>query len=737
MATDPTISIDVTKDLESFSALASMLTSEHGAIFTALGELENFASQPAKAAAAAKAGAKLALSAPANWTTSNGIGFSLVPAANCTIGFDTVSKAFPVAMSIDSAKTTNISAGPETGIAYVNIDLDFSIMGAVQGAGTFSGIGVAGKASGSKAATLSFCQPVDDSIATLDAVKKAFSQLILPLDPKCTVNMEIGALAKVSFDGAFKAGVDVTYGLGDFKVSAPSIPNVQQSIPLVSQITLPSPEFTLGAKGSVSFKHTDHFALIVNKTDADTAKLYLVRSSQEDFGASVGINVGITSTDASVTVDPAALQALAQKITGNPSLAAEIAGDAAGPTNDLVTSLNGKLQSLISDATGQAGLTVSLSRQTGHTALFTFDVNLATADLAAESWSALVGGSIVDALALNGFTLEPGSGISDTLKRGSTIQFHLFNLFKFTQVTTFFSNARSEFGKDGTIRIFQDIGEEQQDSTKKALSSFRIHFVATATQDALNNVSNAEVDLQIELAESGSSKDGITLANVLGLFPSNTSVELAQNAMANYLASHPAGKVNLICILKSSAYDKLSFTAYNGSQPTALPHPEDQSNWTAFQSATETLVPDLGFIPNLSFQNWVDFNLASIDKVGSTKPPDRRSPGNINAGTASLPASLGPAPLVSFFLQASAGFMNLCEDLTILASTTAGVDSTGEWNDLLQFLTKVITQDVFISYAKPTAGALLSQCSAGGADASAVADLPANASAITATVTMA
>ncbi|HLK64367.1 MAG TPA: hypothetical protein VKU19_13060 [Bryobacteraceae bacterium] len=737
-STGPTISIDVTKDLESFSALKTMLSSQQGAIFSVVGELAKYAALPIQQAAKDKASAKLALSGSASWQTTNGIGFSLTPQASCSISVDVVSEAFPVAMSIESSQTTNIQAGPTAGIAYVNIDLDFSIQGSVSGSGTFSGLGVAGKASGSKSATLTFCQPVADTTLTLDAIRTAFSQLLFPLDPNCTQNMPTGAIGKVSFDGAINVELDVTYGLGDHKVSAPSLAKVQQSLQNVVQITPPSLDINAGAKGSVTYAHTDHFALIVDKTTAGTAMLYLVRASENDWGASVGITVGVKSTAASVTIDQTALQTVVGNVTGNNALAGEVVKAASQPLNNLQTSLNGKLNGWISDVTGQSGLMVSLGRQHGHTALFNFSVDLTSPVLATKSWSALVDGSVSAALALKGFTLQPGSGVSDSLKRSSTIQFQFFNLFSFKQSSDYFSNAYTALGADGTIRVFRDVGQEQQVATKKALAQYRIHFVAVATEDAVKNVSKAEVDMYIELSETGDSKKGATLSNTVGLIPANAAVQSAHSAMSTYVTSQPKGTLNLINIVKASGYQKLSYTPYNGKKPAPLPHPQDQNNWAEFQNATEVLMPSIAFVSKLSFDWWITFNRTCIDQVGSTIVPDRRQTGNPAAVPPSFFVPLGaPGPLVSYFLLASAGFMNLCEDLGILAASVAAVQTDDQWNDLLAFLTKLVTDDLYIDYAMPTAGALLSLCAAGGAGITATANVAPDSSSLTCTLTVA
>ena len=736
----PTIGINVLTDLASTSALKTMLSSQQGAVFQILGELEEYAGQPISAAAAAKASASVNLTAPASWETSNGICFSLTPAAKCSISVDTVSETFPIAMNIESTDpkdTQNVSAKPQPGDVCVNIDLDFGIQGSASGSGSFNGIGVAGKASGSKDATLSFCQPVPGSLNTLDAITKAFSQLYFPLEPKCVDSMPTGSIAKVSFDGALNCELDVSYGLGNYKVSAPSLSTVQQSLQNVVQLTAPSVEIDTGVKGAITYTHADHFALIVNKTDDTTAALYLVRSSENDWGGSVGIAAGVTTTAASVTLDANKLQSVVQNVTGNSTLAAQVVSAASQPANSLETSLNAKLKSWASDATGEIGLTAGLSLQKGHTALFVFDADLTKADLVKQSWAALVGGNVKQALDIKGFTLEPGSGVMDSLNRGSTIQFQFFDFFSFKEVSEYFSHGYTELGKDGTIRFFCDLGQEQVAKTKQALQQFRIYFEATASESQTGAISQDEVDMYIELSEQGKSKYAAALANVIGFLPASATVNSAQEAMVQFASSTPVGTLDLILDLKSSAYQKLSCSPYNGKTPPPLPQQQDQDNWEAFQEATEKLDPDVGFVDELTYGAWETFNRDCVDEVGSMMTPDRRQVGNILAPPPSFYQPYGPPGLVAYFLQASASFMNLCDDLKTLAAGVPNAHTSSQWENILDFLTKIATDDLFIDYAKPTAGALLSLCSEGGVQVSTSLAQPNDKTCLTCTVTIA
>jgi hypothetical protein len=243
--------------------------------------------------------------------------------------------------------------------------------------------------------------------------------------------------------------------------------------------------------------------------------------------------------------------------------------------------------------------------------------------------------------------------------------------------------------------------------------------------------------LCIELSEKGKSKYATALANVVGFLPGSAAVNSAQEGMIEFVSTAPSGTLDLVLILKSSSYQKLSCTPYNGNKPAPLPQKQDQDNWDAFQSATESLVPDLKFVGSLSYGTWITFNRDCIDQVGSTISPDRRQIGDVSAVPPSFYDPYGPAGLVAYFLQASAGFMNLCDDLKTLAAGLPNVQSSNQWSDLLNFLTNIVTKDVFIDYAKPTAGALLTLCSEGGVQVSSTLTEAKDSSSLTCTVTIA
>ncbi|MGA3054628.1 MAG: hypothetical protein ABSD63_10515 [Candidatus Korobacteraceae bacterium] len=742
------ITIDVTKDLKKPSDLAALFAGQAAAIFRVGSEIARYAGQPVRSAVGS-APAKLTLQGDPNWKTKSGIAFSLKADASCTIAIGNTSTKFPMAMNVDSKETTNVVAGPTAAMVYINIELDFDIKGTLSGSGNVSGIGIAGKASGSRSATLAYCQPVSAELETADAVKAAFDGLLFPFQPDCALNMPVGSIGKVNFDGTLDCELDVTYGLGNYKLSAQELGAAQSSVKVAwDKLTAPSLVANAGAKASLTYKHTDHFGVIVQKLDAKTALVYLVRSADDETGQSLGVSVGISTTSVSCTVDPAELKNAVKEVTkgGSPKLQTEV--ESLVP--DLQTSLVGKANTWLSSHKEDAGLMLSLSQQSGRTVLYAFKVDLspgAPQNLARQSWTALMSGDLRQALQIGGFKLQPGSGVADSLKRSSCIQFHFFNLFQLTTTSDFFKNSVTELAPDGSIRVFVDLGQESQFSIRSASETATIHFVATATEDTQgSNYQKAEVDLYIELSETNKPKEAGRIANSIGSIAANPAVQSAQQKMATFVANHGSKKLDLITIFKPSAYQKLACSAYtvdnNGkAHPPALPQKQDEDNWEVFQASVKRLMTDLSeTVAELTYDKWMLWNVSSNYQIGDVPDdhhvPDRRNDGGYMAAGQNLFHDRWPA--YRPFLLASTGFMNLCDDLHSLATVTAHVSTPTTWGSLIATLQKWVQSDVDPDWSKPALGALLYLCSVGttASDVSTAFQTAKDNSCFTCTVTL-
>jgi hypothetical protein len=717
------ITIDVTKDLKKPSDLRNLFSGQEAAIFSVGLEMALYAGQPIRSAVGS-APAKLTLQGDPKWKTSSGISFSLKADASCTIAISNTSTKFSVAKSVDSKENTNVVAGPMAEMVYINIDLDFDIKGTLSGSGTVSGIGIAGKASGSRTTTLSYCQPVSAGLETVAAVKAAFDGLLFPFQPDCALSMPVGTIGKVNFDGSLNCELDVTYGLGNYKLSAQDLGAAHNSVKVAwDKLTPPSLDIEAGAKASLTYKHDDHFGVIVQKVDANTALLYLVRSADDETGQSVGISVGISATSVSCKVDPAQLTKTLKEVTGGGS--PKLESDVASLTGDLETSLVGKANDWLSSHKEDAGLMASLSQQRGRTVLYEFEVDLSSAvsqGLAKQSWTALMNGDLRQSLQIGGFKLQPGSGVAENLKRSSCIQLHFFNLFQLTQTSDFFKNSVIKLAPDGSIRVFVDIGQESQFSIRSASATATVHFVATATEDTKGgNYQNAEVDLYIELSETNKPQEAGRIANSIGSIAANAVVQSAQQKMATFVANHGSKKLSLITIFKPSAYRKLACSDYTvdknrNTHPPALPQQQDKDNWGVFQTAVKLLMKDLSAAAvELNYDKWMLWNVSSNYQIGdrpdSNHLPDRRNGGAYMAAGQALFHDRWPA--YQTFLLASAGFMNLCDDLHSLATATAQVSTPTNWGSLIATLQKWVLSDVDPDWSKPALSALLYLCSVG------------------------
>jgi len=711
MSSQPTapspLNIDLLKDLQDSSHLKALLQNNQNALLTVASEVAQFASQPIQSAVGAQP-AKISISTSPSWKTSTGITFSLTPQAACTITIAATSTKFPVAKSIDSTETNDIVAGPVAGKVYINIDLDFSIAGSVSGAGSAGSIGISGKASGSAAATLSYCHAVDGSVNTVEAIKDAFSHLAFPFEPNCALQMATGDMGRVNFDGSLSFGLDVTYGIGSYKFSAPGLDSVQKSLQNgIDKLTFPTVQVDAGAKASVSYKHSDHFGAIILKSSDQSAKMYLVRSAANETSGSVGVNVGVSVTKLSATLDQTALAAAVNTVTGS--------------GGNLVAGLADKIQSSLVDKTntwltaqkGDAGLQVQLSHQTNRALLYAFNADLTNPGLLQQSWRQFAAGDLIAAMQIGGLTMLPGSGVSTSLKNSVSLALHFFNLFSVTDTSIYFQKAYTKIGPDGSIRFLYDVGKEQDQQTKDALATSRIHFVASLTEVNPTTVQNAEVDLAIELSETNKASEGARIAATVGSLAAD-----AKTAMTQFVNASPKGTLNLNVTLKPSAYRRLSCSPFTGAThqtPPPSPAVEDRKNWNTFLAAAQALT-NLSYLANLKYGDWEVFN-QYCNNGAASGTPNRRQIGAPSAVPPSFYADRNvssAALLVEFFLKGTAHFMNLCDDLNSLAQALPDIITSEACNDLLDSLTKLAKEDVSADWAKPYASALLQLCASGG-----------------------
>jgi hypothetical protein len=694
------LSIDVQKDLSSGSQLKALIQQEAKPVFTFAEQLRPYWTKPI-AETPDQTSTAINLKEQASWTVPAGISFGLTAGADCKLEVVKSGALMQYAPSIESTQpTASLPAAAYPGFAYVKLSLDFTIGGSVSGSGSVSGLGISGNAKGSAETSLVFCHRVADTMTLQTAVTEAFEKLVFPLHPACATSMGVGDLAEVTFHGTLNCELDLTYGIRNLNFSAPSVDTVLQSakVPGVSGFSLPQAKVDIGAKANVGYKHEDDFTGIVERRGAQDAFLYVLRADRKDWreGASVSAEVTITGT-AGVIPDPQSIQRAVDGAFGGGGAAA------AAKANELAQKLNGKLNDWIANEAKQgASLGLLWDQQHNSMRLFQFQVVLNNLPAVKESWDQLCDGNLAAAVGMAGLRPLPGSGISDEISRSFGVNFHFFNLFSAGTTDTFFQKSQLVITDAGDLRYLYDVGKEGDAEVNKASRVCRIHFVATADQTDPTSIKDADVDLQLELSASNDKAEAARIANTVLFIPSDEQANLANKAMQRFLAGPAQGaSLNLVCILKRSAYGRLSCSEFVNSQPPEN-QLQDQLNWEAFHMATNSLMK-IDPLRTLEYSDWETFNRTAIDRPGSTITPDRRSKGNwlANSALADVPVA------VKYFLLNSAGFMDLCDDLHSLTGLVANVSTVATWNDLLDRLAGMIVNAVNTDYSKPAIAALL------------------------------
>ena len=704
----PDLNINIS-DLTSLSQLKSLLQGSAQSAFQFGAGIAPYWDAPIQTVPNGTA-ATITVSQDANWKTTAGIGFALSGSALCKLEVITSGDVLTYAPDLDSnSKASSGLPGTDyKGFVYLKISLDFKISGSASGSGNVSGIGISGNAKASADSSVIFCHRVPETAVLSAAIKEAFEKFVFPLEPKCAIDMAEGDIAQVSFNGTLSAGVSISYGIMSIDFAAPGLQSVLDSWN-VAKFTLPSGKVDIGATASVSYTHSDDFTAIVQKTTVSNAFLYVMRARKDSASEALGLNAKVTITGTTgVTPNAQTIQHAVDSITGG------IGGDqVAAKAQDLAQTLNKKLDDWINN-TVQKGATLAFEwdQQKAMSMLFKYTVDLVHASLVTSSWTALCNGDLRAAMTAGGIVLESGSGISHQLSHSFGINLQFFNLFAFSQKDTYFQNSTVELTDSGNIRFMHDIGSEQDVTINKQLRSCRIHFLASINQQTTGALTGASVDLHLELSASNNPKEAGRIGDVVGFIPPNQQANLAQKAMQQFVAGNKPGTLNLNCILKPSAYGRLSCSEFTGNKHDQPPvnQQQDSENWQAFHDASVLLL-GLDFVQDISYATWEGFNIACNyqDPDPNNLPAaNRRNPGNVNLVPFGFWENITSAPAIAnAFARSTAEFMNLCDDLHSLAGLAGAVNDMTQWNALVGSLVYLIKNDTNQDSSKPAIAALL------------------------------
>jgi hypothetical protein len=706
-ATLPSLDLSIsTADLTNASQLKRLIQGNAIPIFTFGAQMAPYWSAPVQSIPNGYSTA-ITISGSGNWQTGTNIAFSLTGSAQCQLKVVTEGPVLMYAPDLTSQATSALPGTLYPGSAYIVLSLDFQIGASASAAGNINGFGITGNVQGSRDTSVVFCHVVSGRQSLRDAVEDAFSRFVFPFEPSCAMDMTTGDVAQVNFHGSLGFSVDVSYGIESVSFSAPGVASVLDSVTKgAAQFTLPAGKVDIGADATVSYTHSDDFTAVVQKLDIDHAFLYLMRSHKNDGTEGLKVSATVTITNnPGVTVNAQKVQQAVNGITG-------IGGEqVAASASELAQGLSGKLNTWINDTVGKgASLGAAWDQQHAASVLLKYEINLVNEPLVSQSWSALCGGNLRGAVALGGLLPEPGSGISNELSRSFTVSLQFFNLFSASSKTTYFTKTYVTVTQNGDLRYMYDIGKESEVDRNKSKRTCLIHFTATVDEASARTVSEATVNLILELSAVNDFRGAGRIGDLVGLIPPNKQVNMAQKAMQAFVATTPSGALDLVCVLTPAAYGRLSCSEYINNKPPANQQ-QDSENWSLFQRACVSLL-NLEFVKTLTYNDWQRFNVLCNYPEGISGTPNRRLEGDLGAVPPSFLSNIGAPGLAEYFLQNTANFMNLCDDLHQLAglatAPTSSAQNTTTYQKLLTSLLKlIVNRDVNNDYSKPAIGALL------------------------------
>lgn len=709
-ATAPSLNLAVgITELTNASQLRKLIQGDAKPVFTFGTQIAPYWNQPVQQVPDGTS-TVITVSGSGNWKTSGGIGIGFALSANSRCQMKVV-KNGPVLKYAPDLKSQPSSEIPEKaypGSAYIMVTLDCQIDGGINVNGNIQGLGIGGKVEGSLDPSILFAHKVSLSTNLSDAVHETLEKLAFALEPTCAIDMEADDVAQINFNGSLGLAFDVSYGITSVSFAAPGVASVLDSVTQgKTQFTLPSGKIDIGAEASVNYTHTDDFTAIVQKLDHNEAFLYVMRARKNEETEGVKLSASVTITDTpGVKVDPQKLEQAINRITG--------AGgeQAAACANAIGQGLSTKLDTWMNSAASKgASLGGEWDEQQAVSMLFKYGINLNNFDLVGRSWTALCAGDLRAAVSQGGIVPQEGSGISHEMSNSFTMSVQFFNLFAASNKSTYFKKTYVAVTKSGDLRYIYDIGKESDIEVNKSKDTCLIHFVATVDETKAQKVLDPEVDLELELIATNNRKEAGRIGDAVGLIPPILEVNQAQKTMQQFVANNPAGTLHLVCVLKPSAYGRLSCSEYVGKKPPTGQQ-QDSENWSRFHDASVALL-DLEFVEGLTYKDWQKFNVVCVYGYGFSGTPDRRSEGNPTAVLPDFWQNINAAPgLVNYFMLNGADFMNLCDDLHQLAGLATvpnnSADDITTYNSLLvSLLENIVNRDVNTDYSKPAIAAIL------------------------------
>lgn len=631
---------------------------------------------------------------------------------------------FPTTIGTGLATSTNAST-EETitvpaGSFYVAVGLDLTL--AANGGATvqLGEVGIQGSANTSDTFAVRFCKSVSGDTLFRDALAAAVTGFVLPLHSATYDSLMVGDYLYHRFNATLNVGLGATLGLdkvyfsGQYKADIPAA-----GAAAITVNTSVKAEVRAGATFNATFKYTGSYEALLWKSDSQTAKLHIYRSTTTDSNFNIGGQVTVIA-DPSVSLAAGSLQTLAQDVFSGGTGAAVgsmLGGSAQTQVNNWVNDVQKKITGWLSPfQEGKTQLEVAIDNCNSSYLLSNVSFDLQAPSFA-SAWSKIIGGDFVAALGLpsGGVSIDSGSGLENFHTVETSITFSLFGLFKSEWSNANVANQSILYKGNNTFALVEVIGQRQTSTFNQNGRSVDVYFAAQATSGP-GGLSIAEADLHIDLSATNRPSFTRSMAKVLSQLATGpqasqlvkallASAEQTGSAQTLSLTFAPTayGRLQAASVDKNSisneSYDQVNYAAFaqacNGFFGSASP-----ANFSVLQPA------------DLSYTVWRNWSIAANDiyPIPPGDVPSRRHPGATGLGSYAfsyLAAQFrNPANwlMINCVLQAASEFMNLCDDLRALAITAASNNTP--WVGFVGDLHYIVSQDVPFDFLIPTTSAL-------------------------------
>ena len=652
--------------------------------------------------------------------SNTSVTFGIGPGFKCSVIVRKAGTVFPSTLpAVQSDPTVTKTIAVPDGKAYVSIVLSVSLQ--VKAAGNFTNgaLGVSAGINADDMFGLANHFLFDQATPIRDAVLNAFGRFVLPFGPDINDlnGLQAGDIVESEFVGSLALSAGLTagfdgvlfgaFGSGGLSLSASSL--------LGSVLASAKPTFNLGLSLEIDYTHTDAFRMVIQAQDSNIELLFFKRHTDDlktTIDASASLNPGVSVNFADKI--PALLNSAAQKLMAGQDLTiaqaftngvSQLVSAATQPLADATSELNSvpqnllkKLPSLTVDAS------ITFETVTQHTIFGVFDFSRVPANAAA--WKAAMTGDLQSALHLPGMNLGVGSYVEDSLTRSTTFSFAFFGLDAKT-VEQYLNDVTLTYAGNGQFQYRLKTGSAASSNFFGHQKEADFYFLVAANLVHDGAVNNEAVTLNIVRKDQNASDRSFSMGKTISLLLPTEGPAIAQ-LLAAATRTNKNIPVTLTAQFAATAFTNIRATPFIGGKPQPQSaQVDDKKNFELFtQAVDDVAVSASDRFPDIlnDYDNvWAPVNQNEFGRPGGPPdgPPDRTQSGDqgnaIQAFTGlNRFAGCEESTLHGYvsFLEQARIFMCLCADLQQLAVLSGDPESSKQFKDVVDLVTKIGKGDV-------------------------------------------